>query len=255
GGEGSTIAARNTESVVRGETRFDQEGRLGRDVGEDSRSKSKAKKKAIRFGCGKTCHFKRDYTNSEKNSEGSSKSINVIQNDSFESGDSDMFSITSDSHMTPHREWFETYKAGNLNDKTCGIVGIRQIKVHMHDGIIRMLTEVHHIPTLKKNLISFGTLHVNGFDYKSNSDCVKVGKGAMTVMKGQITTGRVYQLTRCIIIGGAAAAVSESDNTALWHLRTGHIREHSMTELHKRGLLVGLKSCKMRICKFCIMGK
>ncbi|KAL8143534.1 hypothetical protein V2J09_016566 [Rumex salicifolius] len=35
-GEGSADATRNAESVVRGETRFDQEGRLGRDVGEDN---------------------------------------------------------------------------------------------------------------------------------------------------------------------------------------------------------------------------
>ncbi|KAL8170919.1 LOW QUALITY PROTEIN: hypothetical protein V2J09_022723 [Rumex salicifolius] len=135
-------------------------------------------------------------TKNRINSEGSSKSANVVQNDSSESGDLDMISVTSNSHtdswipdldfsfhMTPHREWFETYKVENLgsdrlrDNKTCGIIGIGQIKVRMHDGIIRMLTEVHHIPALKKNLISLGTLHVNGFDYKSDSDSVKVSKG------------------------------------------------------------------------------
>ncbi|KAL8140012.1 hypothetical protein V2J09_006033 [Rumex salicifolius] len=58
-----------------------------------------------------------------------------------------------------------------------------------------------------------GTLHVNGFDYKSDSDCVKVSKGDMTVMKGQITVGRVYRLIGSTIEGGAAAAVSKSNNT------------------------------------------
>ncbi|KAL8143073.1 hypothetical protein V2J09_016105 [Rumex salicifolius] len=35
-GEGSADTARNAKNVVRGETRIDQEGRLGRDAGEDS---------------------------------------------------------------------------------------------------------------------------------------------------------------------------------------------------------------------------
>ncbi|KAL8151182.1 hypothetical protein V2J09_020990 [Rumex salicifolius] len=62
----------------------------------------------------------------------------------------------------------------------------------------RTLTEVRHIPVLKKNLISLGTLHVNGFDYN---------KGVVMVMKGQITTGRIYRLIGSIIVGGAAAVV------------------------------------------------
>ncbi|KAL8158595.1 hypothetical protein V2J09_000132 [Rumex salicifolius] len=127
------------------------------------------------------------------------------------------------------------------DDKTCGIVGIGQIKVCMPDGIIRMLTE---------NLISLGTLHVNGFDYKSDSFCVKLSKGAL-----MITTGRVYRLIGSTIVGGVIVAVSESDNTALWHLRMEHVREHCLTELQKRGLLAVLKSCKMRFCKFCVMGE
>ncbi|KAL8158596.1 hypothetical protein V2J09_000133, partial [Rumex salicifolius] len=75
--EGSIDATRNVESDVRGETRFDQQRRLGRDVGEDNkekqidgknkqRSNSKAKKKTVYFCCGKTGHFKRDYTNKNR---------------------------------------------------------------------------------------------------------------------------------------------------------------------------------------------
>ncbi|KAL8139859.1 LOW QUALITY PROTEIN: hypothetical protein V2J09_005880 [Rumex salicifolius] len=153
---------------------------------EGEKSKSKAKKKVVYFGCGKTGQFKRTNRklHSEKNSEGSSKSTN---NDSSESGDSDMLSVTSNSHtdswildsgcsfhMTPHKEWFETYKVGNLGSvrlgdgKTFGIVRLEKIKVRIHDGIIITLTEVR-------------TLHVNGFDYTPDVDCVKVSKGAMTV--------------------------------------------------------------------------
>ena len=72
----------------------------------------------------------------------------------------------------------------------------------MHDGVIRTLTDVRHIPDLKKNLISLETLHVNGFSYKCEKDCVKVSKGALKVMKEQITSGNIYRLIGSIVEGG-----------------------------------------------------
>ena len=41
------------------------------------------------------------------------------------------------------------------------------IRVKMFDGVIRTLCDVRHVPNLRKNLISLGTLNDNGFNYKS----------------------------------------------------------------------------------------
>ena len=141
------------------------------------------------------------------------------------------------------------------DDKPCNVVGIGQIKLRMHDGVVRTLTDVRYVPDLKKNLISLGTLHTNGFRYKTVDDGLKVSKGAMTVMRARRISGNIYLLLGSTIVGGAAIVESESDSTTLWHMRLGHIGEHGMTELHKRGLLTGVKSCKMDFCKFCVMGK
>ena len=35
----------------------------------------------------------------------------------------------------------------------------------MFDGVIRTLCDVRHVPDLRKNLISLGTLYSNGFSY------------------------------------------------------------------------------------------
>ena len=35
----------------------------------------------------------------------------------------------------------------------------------------------------------------------------------------------------------------------------GHLGESGMAELHKRGLLKGIKCCKLEFCKFCVLGK
>ena len=70
------------------------------------------------------------------------------------------------------------------NDASCWVFGIANISVKMFDGVIRTLCEVRHIPNLRKNLISLGTLDGNGFNYKFSNGVMKVSKGVMTMMMG-----------------------------------------------------------------------
>ena len=163
--------------------------------------------------------------------------------------------------MTPNRDWFNTYRLVNSsyvlmgNDTSCKVVGIRNIRIKMFDGVVRTLCDVRHVPDLRKNLISLGTLDCNGFSYKSTSRVMKVSKCVMTVMKGQKLAGNIYKLLGTIIVGGVATAEFESDSTVLWHMRLGHMGEHGMMKLHKRNLLKGIKTCKLDFCKYCVFGK
>ena len=125
----------------------------------------------------------------------------------------------------------------------------------MFDGVVRALCDVRHIPELRKNLISLGTLDCNGYSYKSAGGVMKVSKGVLTVMKGQKLSGNIYKLQGTTVVGEVAAAESESDRTVLWHMRLGHMGERGMMELHKRNLLKGVKTCKLDFCKFCVLGK
>ncbi|RVW13664.1 Retrovirus-related Pol polyprotein from transposon TNT 1-94 [Vitis vinifera] len=68
------------------------------------------------------------------------------------------------------------------------------IRIKMFDGIVRTLCDVRHVPDLRKNLISLGTLYCNGFSYKSTSGVMKVSKGAMTVMKGSLGEREMMEL-------------------------------------------------------------
>ena len=64
----------------------------------------------------------------------------------------------------------------------------------MFDNMVRTLGELQHVPEVKKNLISLGTLDSNGYYYKSENWLMKVSKGAMVVMKGQKVEGNIYKL-------------------------------------------------------------
>ncbi|RVW71367.1 Retrovirus-related Pol polyprotein from transposon TNT 1-94 [Vitis vinifera] len=106
------------------------------------------------------------------------------------------------------------------NDVSCKVARIGNIKIKMFDGVVRTLCDVRHVPDLRKNLISLGTLDYNKFSYKSTSGIMKENKGVMTVMKGQKLARNIYKLL-------------------------GHIGESGMMELHKRNLLKGIETCKL----------
>ena len=76
--------------------------------------------------------------------------------------------------------------------------------------MVRTLGEVQHVPEVKKNLISLGTLDSSGYCYKSENGLMKVSKRAMVVTKGQKVEGNIYKLLGNTIVGGAAV-VTESE--------------------------------------------
>jgi hypothetical protein len=82
-------------------------------------------------------------------------------------------------HLCPNRDSFASYKSTEgtdlmRNDMASKIVGIGTIKVKMYDGIVRTLTEVRHVPELKKNLISTGALDTNGCKIVQENGVLKV---------------------------------------------------------------------------------
>ncbi|KAE8673805.1 hypothetical protein F3Y22_tig00111772pilonHSYRG00229 [Hibiscus syriacus] len=156
-------------------------------------------------------------------------------------------------------------KTGSVNsgsvylgdDRCCNIIGIGDVRIKMYDGSVRTLSGVRHIPVLKKNLISLGTLHKNGFIPKADEDreTIRIVKGALTVMKGKMTAGNIYILLGSTVVGEVHFIESCDDTTKLWHMSLALLSERGMAELHKRNLLHGVKSSKLDFCKYCVLGK
>ncbi|KAL0460800.1 UNVERIFIED_CONTAM: Retrovirus-related Pol polyprotein from transposon TNT 1-94 [Sesamum latifolium] len=164
--------------------KFEKEGSGKRN----SRSKSRGKKTIHCYKCKEPGHMKRDCPKLKKQADekrdDSSKSANVVQNDSSDCSDGNSGSV---------------YLG---DDRCCSIVGIGDVRIKMYDGTVRTLCDVRHIPELKKNLISLGTLHKNGFIPKADEDreTIRIVKGALTVMKGKITAGNIYKLLGSTVV-------------------------------------------------------
>ena len=128
----------------------------------------------------------------------------------------------------------------------------------MHDGIVRTLTDVRHIPNMRKNLISLSTLDGKGYKYSGGDGVLKVSKGSLIVMKGDLKSVKLYRLHGTTITGDAAVisnSLSSSDATNLWHMRLGHMSELGLAVLSKRGLLNGHSISKLDFCEHCVFGK
>ncbi|KAG8485080.1 hypothetical protein CXB51_021402 [Gossypium anomalum] len=167
-------------------------------------------------------------------------------------------------HMSPNQDWFTTYETVSKgvilmgNNTSCKITSVGTIKVNMFDGVVRTLSNVRHVPELKRNLISLSTLNLKGYRYIAESGVLKISKGSLVVMKGQRKATKLYVLQDSTITGDAAIAfslLSDDVITKIWHMRLGHMSKNSMVELSKRGLLDGQRICKLKFCKHCVFGK
>jgi hypothetical protein len=120
----------------------------------------------------------------------------------------------------------------------------------------RTLTGVKHIPTMARNLISLGTLDSEGYKYRGGNKVLKVSKGSLIHMIGDMNSVKLYVLRGSTLPGITAAITSdEPSKTNIWHPHLGHMSEHGMAELIKRELLVGCNMSKLEFCEHCIFGK
>jgi hypothetical protein len=95
------------------------------------------------------------------------------------------------NHMCLHRHRFITYLSiddgivymGNYI--SCKVVGIGSIRIKMLDGSVKILTDVRHVPELRKNLIYLGVLDTGGYKSIVQGGFMKVYKGILLVMKAK----------------------------------------------------------------------
>ena len=100
------------------------------------------------------------------------------------------------------------------NDHPCQIVGIGSVKIQMFDGNIRMLTNVRHIPDMKRNLISLGMMDSKGYRWVVNDGVLQVMAGTKVILKGN-RQKNLYVLEGNTIHGEVNATTSQEEQTLL----------------------------------------
>lgn len=260
----------------------------GKGKGGKSRSSSRSLAERACFKCGELGHFKANCSNKraewKKNKNNNNNNNGKVKGQqeagyASEGSNDDCFSVTLEDeisgkwildsgcsyHMCPNRKWFTDYRSINGgivlmgNNHACKTVGLGSIKIKMHDGVVRTLLDVRHVPDLRKNLISIGALDSGGCKIVTWNGVKKVIRGSLVVMKG-IRQGNLYALLGTTVTENASVGTGGSGGdpcecTRLWHRRLGHMSEKGLDLLSKKCLLKNLKKPCMDFCEHCVYGK
>ncbi|GFS37449.1 hypothetical protein Acr_00g0052030 [Actinidia rufa] len=86
--------------------------------------------------------------------------------------------------------------------RTVRVVGRGSVQFRMADRRSVTLTEVRHVPNLRKNLISIGMLDSKGCNFDASGGILRVSKGNKEMLWGRKTRG-LYRLEGSVQTGGA----------------------------------------------------
>ena len=104
------------------------------------------------------------------------------------------------------------------NDNACKTMGIGTIQLKNHDGSIQVPTDVHYVPSLKKNLISLGVPESKRLTITLRDELLKVVVGALAVMKG-IRRNNLYYFQGSTVIGSASiVSGKDADKGKVWDI-------------------------------------
>lgn len=130
------------------------------------------------------------------------------------------------------------------NNQSCEVVGIRIVNLKLKDDTERVLKNVRHVPSSKKNLISL-----------RDGSGLKITRGFMAYFR------REMKNETCLLKGGQvmpSVAVGEEGletQVQLWHKRLTHVNEKGLIELNMQGLLGDLRDVKLPFFENCVIGK
>ncbi|GFZ19216.1 hypothetical protein Acr_27g0009550 [Actinidia rufa] len=118
-------------------------------------------------------------------------------------------------HLCRDRDVFSTYEACEeriwmANNTSSRVVGRGSVQFRMADGRSVTLTEVSHVPNIRKNLISIGMLDSKGCSFEASGGILRVFKGNKEMLWGKKTRG-LYRLEGNVQTGGATVRHESND--------------------------------------------
>ncbi|GFS38397.1 hypothetical protein Acr_00g0057270 [Actinidia rufa] len=182
------------------------------------RWRSQARGRTVRcFYCDQEGHIKRDCPKYKAQDQSSDTAATTVMADDDEievllaaadNGKSDwVLDSGSAYHLCRDREVFSTYAACEgriwMANNTCSrVVGRGSVRFRMVDGRSVTLTEVRHVPNLRKNLISIGMLDAKGRRFDASGGTLRVSKGNKEMLWGK-KTRELHRLEGNVQTGGA----------------------------------------------------
>ena len=163
-------------------------------------------------------------------------------------------------HITPDRDALFDFKeidGGKIlmgNNTFSEVKGMGKLKIIKSEGTTVILSEVRYMPTMSRNLISYGQLEKSGCKYEGEDFIVTFYKNGKKVISGKYQDG-LYYLQGSVVKGEAYVVRADVNLTNRWHSRLGHMSLKNMNLLVKGGYLDSKEVHTLDFCEECVFGK
>ena len=155
---------------------------------------------------------------------------------------------------------FSSYQVGRTssfligNKARAAVCGVGTVDLKLTLGKTVQLKNVHHVPLIKKNLISGSLLCRDGFKLVFESNKCVLSKYGTFVDKGN-ESGDLFHLSLTDACFNSVNHVSHDNKTNIWHSRLCHINFGCMTRLASLNLIPKFDLVKGSKCHVCVESK
>ena len=167
--------------------------------------------------------------------------------------------LASSCHVTPRKEFFTSYKAGDFgrvkmgNNSYADIVGIGDVCVETNTGYTLALRDVQHVPDMHLNMISTHIMDKEGYGNYFGDGKLRLSRGSLVLVGGKICC-TLYK-TQVKVCKDVISAIEEDFMPNLWRRQLAHMSEKGLQILAKNPLIPFSKGMSLKPCDYCLFGK
>ncbi len=163
-------------------------------------------------------------------------------------------------HICADVSMFSSYQATRTSSVLMGngshasVHGVGTVDLKFTSGKIVRLKNVHHVPSINKNLVSGSLLCRDGYKLVFESNKVVVSKYGTFVGKGY-ECGGLFRLSLSDLCNKIVNHVCSNSESNVWHSRLCHINFGCMTRLANMSLIPKFTTVKGSKCQVCVQAK
>ena len=163
-------------------------------------------------------------------------------------------------HVCADASMFSSYQVTGTSPVLMGngshafVRGVGTVDLKFTSGKIVRLKNVHHVPSINKNLVSGSLLCRDGYKLVFESNKVVISKYGQFVGKGY-ECGGLFRLSMSDFCTKVINHICHEVEYNVWHSRLCHINFGSMTRLASLDLIPKFTTVKGSKCQVCVQAK